>query len=150
MRDAKKFMKVTLMTAMFVLGATSLTSTNTYAATQSNVESRALGGWDEETGYFKNVSAYNSKMLLDNVSASNAKHTGKRERNDDESTTRYRAHGWTTWVGKYHYTRARMEAGKKVLEDSGRVWGQDGTEAISPWHYWDPDINDKARTYYGS
>ena len=37
-----------------------------------------------------------------------------------------------------------------VLKDSGRVWGQDNTEAISPYYKYNPDIADKARTYYGS
>lgn len=115
-----------------------------------------VGGWDEDTGYFANVDAYSQQFAINNemtLADSEPQHTGKREKNDDLSTTRVRAHGWTTWTGVYHYTRARMEdhagGGVRVLTDSDRVWGMDGTEAISPWWYFDPNVSDKARTYYG-
>ncbi len=62
--------------------------------------------------------------------------------------------GWTTWVGVYHYTRAQMTAtwdASDVFTDSGRQWGDDGTEAISPWLKFNPDNdNGIARTFYGS
>ena len=70
-------------------------------------------------------------------------------------TTNARAHGWTTWVGQYHYTRARMTKWSdetEIFTDSMRQWGTDGTEAISPWYEMRPDLGkDKgmARTYYG-
>ena len=115
------------------------------------------GGWDERTGYFKTVSDYNNS-LTDKISIPAAdegevKHTGKRESKVIDGTRNHRAHGWTTWVGVYHYTRARMEqyflGTTYILTDSGRICGEDGTEAISPWWAYDPDIDDKARTYYG-
>ena len=62
----------------------------------------------------------------------------------------YFVNGWTTWVGKYHYTRARMEDWGAILTDSGRQWGTDGTEAISPWWSFNGDTLGSARTYYGS
>lgn len=34
--------------------------------------------------------------------------------------------------------------------DSGRQWGTDGTEAISPWWSFNGDTLGSARTYYGS
>ena len=57
---------------------------------------------------------------------------------------------WTTWVGKYHYTRARMEDWGAILTDSGRQWGTDGTEAIFPWWSFNGDTLGSARIYYGS
>ncbi|QOR37014.1 hypothetical protein IMX26_14545 [Clostridium sp. 'deep sea'] len=113
------------------------------------------GGWDEDTGYFK-TKLVNRDSLNIKLSAQNdPKHTGKREREDIDGTTNYRAHGWTTWVDVYHYTRARMEERnifgqlKRVLTDSGQQYGTSGTEAKSPWWPFDPDVNEKARTYYG-
>lgn len=110
-----------------------------------------IGGWDEETGYFQNIEAYSKSLTSEIMPFSEVNHRGTREKDDSTSTTRYRAHGWTTWAGVYHYTRARMESSQgAVLTDSKRVWGYDGTEAVSPWWPFDPSINDKARTYYGS
>lgn len=109
------------------------------------------GGWDEDYGYFKTVVDY--KDLLQgkqNLYQSEPRHTGKREKTEIGGTTNYRAHGWTTWVGVYHYTRARMEEGSRVLTDSDRIWGWDGTEATSPWWEFDPNVNENARTYYGN
>lgn len=37
-----------------------------------------------------------------------------------------------------------------ILTDSGRQWGTDGTEAISPWWSFNGDTLGSARTYYGS
>lgn len=122
------------------------------AATLDNTNNSIAGGWDEETGYFSTTSEYN-KSLKSNVGiAATASHTGEREEKVINGTTNARAHGWTTWVGVYHYTRARMEDGwsDDILTDSGRVWGNDGTEAISPWLAFNPDVWDRARTYYGN
>lgn len=114
------------------------------------------GGWDEDNGYFETISAYKNSITLQTTNKENdAKHIGKREREEFNGTTHFRAHGWTTWVGVYHYTRARMEEhyilfDDKILTDSGRIWGNDGTEAKSPWWKVHPSVNDKARTYYGN
>ncbi|XBX10757.1 diguanylate cyclase (plasmid) [Enterocloster clostridioformis] len=111
-----------------------------------------VGGWDEETGYYVNAEAY-AKATAGNLLRADSKpvHKGKKERKDISGNTHYRAHGWTTWEGKYHYTRARMETSSGgVLQDSGRQWGTSKTEATSPWDKWDPDRASKARTYYGS
>lgn len=112
-------------------------------------ESNAIGGWSEEDGYFVNPQAY-SKAMEDGTTYASPKHTGKAEERTHNGTSQKRAHGWTTWVGKYHYTRARMEDWGAILTDSGRQWGTDGTEAISPWWSFNGDTLGSARTYYGS
>ena len=112
-------------------------------------ESNAVGGWSEEDGYFVNPQAY-SKAMEDGTTYASPKHTGKAEERTHNGTSQKRAHGWTTWVGKYHYTRARMEDWGAILTDSGRQWGTDGTEAISPWWSFNGDTLGSARTYYGS
>ena len=91
----------------------SLNPVTTFAAELETVvtasdESNAIGGWSEESGYFINPQAY-SKAMEDSTTYSSPKHTGKPEERTHNGTTQRRAHGWTTWVGKYHYTRARME-----------------------------------------
>lgn len=120
------------------------------------------GGWDEESGYFESTTDYEKTMLMDSASLStkmmaarsSVKHTGKREDKVISGTTNFRSHGWTTWVGVYHYTRAQMTAtwdASDVFKDSGRQWGNDGTEAISPWLKFNPDNdNGIARTFYGN
>lgn len=85
-------------------------------------ESNAIGGWSEEDGYFVNPQAY-SKAMEDGTTYASPKHTGKAEERTHNGTSQKRAHGWTTWVGKYHYTRARMEDWGAILTDSGRQWG---------------------------
>ena len=47
--------------------------------------------------------------MEDGTTYASPKHTGKAEERTHNGTSQKRAHGWTTWVGKYHYTRARME-----------------------------------------
>ena len=84
-------------------------------------ESNAVGGWSEEDGYFVNPQAY-SKAMEDGTTYASPKHTGKAEERTHNGTSQKRAHGWTTWVGKYHYTRARMEDWGAILTDSGRQW----------------------------
>lgn len=161
MKDSKKFLTKILSAAMLLtLSTPFVVPVHAAESVPTSIDKTVVGGWDEETGYFNNTEDFahkftmNSELVPKLLRASTPKHTGKRERNDDESTTRFRAHGWTTWTGMYHYTRARMEEhffGKvTALTDSGRQWGQNGTEAISPWWYFDPDVGDKARTYYGN
>lgn len=117
--------------------------------------STALGGWDEESGYFQNSNVDNDLIISPFAVTSTPSHTGKRERSDFSGNTHYRAHGWTTWSGVYHYTRARLEVNgqplydRGVTYDSGRVWGMNGTEAVTQWWPWQPGMGEKARTYYG-
>lgn len=146
MRKYKNLLAAALVAGLFAASAYSV-----FAATTSDM-SDVVGGWDEDTGYFINAEAYIKAMEGNSLSrASDPVHKGKREEKSISGTTHSRAHGWTTWKGKYHYTRARMETSKgTVLQDSERVWGMDSTEAISPWNKFDPDQSDKARTYYGS
>lgn len=113
------------------------------------VENNAVGGWTEDTGYYKNIHSYAKAMENVSVPYSTPSHTGKAEQRTYNGTTQKRAHGWTTWIGEYHYTRARMEHGDVVLTDSERQWGYDGTEAISPWWSFDGVTLGSARTYYG-
>lgn len=84
------------------------------------------GGWVEGEGYWVESSDITLFSSPDS-------HTGWKQVNSDE--TKYRAVGVTTWKGKRHYTRARMQGHVtgKVYADSGRVWGTDSTEAKSPW-----------------
>ena len=121
------------------------------AATNISNE-RVSGGWDEKTGYFSTVSEYNkARSTAHLASSSKPVHKGKKESKEIDGTTNYRAHGWTTWTGKYHYTRARIEEWlfDTIYSDSERVWGYDSTEAISPWWPVDPNAWFIARTYYG-
>jgi hypothetical protein len=122
------------------------------AAPAFGTDNSVCGGWDEKTGYFESVKDYNESLKKNGSISilSTPQHTGCREDYTESGQTYFRAHGWTTWVGVYHYTRARMETDfGGILTDSGRQWGSDGTEAISPWWAFDPDFDDHARTYYG-
>lgn len=161
MRKIKKNLtKILSMVMLIAMSATLVFPVYAVEYIPTNVDKNVVGGWDEKTGYFNNADEFNNNFEVANknitfaLRESTPMHTGKRERNDDESTTRFRAHGWTTWTGMYHYTRARMEehffGDVTVLTDSGRQWGQNGTEAISPWWYFNPDVGDRARTYYGN
>ncbi|MDO5644599.1 MAG: hypothetical protein Q4G21_02750 [Dermabacter sp.] len=111
----------------------------------ANANAETLG-WDEDAS---------SNSAPSEISfRSNVKHTGKAEEKTIRGTTNKRAHGWTTWVGQYHYTRARLEKGKKVTGDSGRKWGNNGTEAVSPWKPYyllsgNLESPGSAKTYYG-
>lgn len=120
-----------------------------FSETFEELEVNALGGWSEEDGYYKNLQAF-SNAVGDVGVCSTVKHSGKAEKRTYKDTTQKRAHGWTTWVGVYHYTGARMADGDTVLTDSGRQWGNDGTEAISPWWSFDGETLGSARTYYGN
>ncbi|MBW4828518.1 MAG: hypothetical protein KZY61_11145 [Clostridiaceae bacterium] len=109
------------------------------------------GGWSEDTGYYTENTNLNSYSVRSARSTrSTPKHTGKRERKEIKGTTHFRAHGWTTWVGVRHYTRAQMQDRKgRMLTDSGRKWGTNGTEAVSPYLAFSPYRSDKAITRYG-
>ncbi len=72
------------------------------------VDKSVVGGRDEDTGYFINADVYSKKFTINEemtLANSEPKHTGTRERNDDESTTRFRAHGWTTWTDTFWGSR---------------------------------------------
>ena len=101
-----------------------------------------LGGWSEDLG-----------DLGDAQIASQVRHTGRSERTTISGTTHKRSHGWTTWVGVRHYTRARLVCGSRVIADSGRRYGTSGTEAISPWTPFNPnkscDGYGRAKSNYG-
>jgi len=107
------------------------------------------GGWDEATGSFTTDSEVgdapaSSARILD--------HRGIAETTTIGGTTHERAHGWTTWTGVTHCTTARREncSGSVVYNSSGRRYGTNGTEAISPWRAATPNTGTgSARTYYG-
>lgn len=113
-----------------------------------------IGGWSETSGYFAEDSGANENTgIVLAKKKSTVKHTGKCEKKNIKGTDNKRAHGWTTWVGVKHYTVARIEHNfpySGVIKTSGRIWGKNGTEAISPWNPFKP--NDDwgiAKTYYG-
>lgn len=136
-----KFLSMLVITSAIIISTATVTLAMDY------------GGWDETRGNYINKLMKADSLLSAAVAASTPQHTGKRESKVINGTDNYRAHGWTTWVGMYHYTRARMEGdGSTVLTDSGRIWGLDGTEAISPWLAFNPNTYGVgyARTYYGS
>lgn len=144
----KKRILVFMLTLFLLLGMSPVNA----ADTKNGINNGVYGGWDEKTGYFTSLADYNNYLVKGEQMSvlSEPQHTGKRERYDDPGQqTYFRAHGWTTWVGEYHYTRARMESGGVVLTDSERQWGWNGTEAISPWWAFDPNIDEHAKTYYG-
>lgn len=144
----RKFLALSLLSVIFV--------SNTMSSFAFS------GGWNEESGYFKTPRSYEQNLTkTTNFSAytknlkaaSSPKHTGKKETSIISGTSNERAHGWTTWVGVRHYTRAMVTAWSDendIFTDSSRVWGVDGTEAISPWYASNPESGtSKARTYYG-
>ena len=131
--------------------AMGLLLSSSFPAYAVSTDSTVVGGWDEDTGYFVNADAYNKAMEKRGLLRSDPVHEGERQRKDQSGNTYFRAHGWTSWPGVYHYTRARMETyGGSILTDSGRKWGTSETQATSPWYKFDPDVSDRARTYYGS
>jgi hypothetical protein len=103
-------------------------------------------GWSEDSGQASSSGA---------ATRATVSHTGKAEEKTISGTTNKRSHGWTTWSGVYHYTRARLEKGSTINGDSGRVWGTSGTEAISPWKPYrvvggNLESPGTAHTYYGN
>ncbi|MBB2925536.1 hypothetical protein [Cellulomonas cellasea] len=111
-----------------------------------------LGGWSEQAGaYVTPKDRLRGSAVTINSTPS---HTGQSEKTTIGGTTHKRAHGWTTWAGVYHYTTARQECGSTVLSTSNRQWGTSGTEAISPWVAFNPNVAcsgvGSSRTYYGN
>lgn len=109
-----------------------------------------VGGWSEESGSYTETTIPNFGMMT----RAAVRHTGKAEEKNISGTTHKRAHGWTTWSGVYHYTTARLEhywPGSGVNGTSGRIWGRNGTEAISPYKPYTRDSSPgAAKTYYGN
>ncbi len=114
------------------------------------------GGWSEDGAA---IVSYEGGGGI--APASDPRHGGEAQNSKNgQGTGIKRAYGWTTWVGVYHYTTAQMEhsgifclMNGKVIKTSGRVWGNNGTEAYSPWATFNPDVCcgnlGSARTYYG-
>lgn len=132
-------------------------------------KSEVSGGWSENSGYYIDgvegttstyipstsvVSRIKINNSANNVpSATPNKHTGKRldrainSAGDVESA----AHGETVWYYKYHYTTARMELSNGTVKTtSGRQWGNNATQATSPYYTKKLFENTEARTYWGS
>lgn len=153
-----KKLKLLLCTSALCLSAISFSPILTASAaelpvTSPDSEANAIGGWDEENGYFTNPEAYANAIddISTYASPSDPHHTGRSEKRTYNGSTQKRAHGWTSWANTYHYTRARMEDWSLgVLTDSGRQWGTSNTEAISPWWTFKDEILGNARTYYGN
>lgn len=139
-------MKRSILTTACILALGSLVLASPAIANTGSV----FGGWSEDGGYYS---------LAATTRASTPVHTGRAENSENAAGTSIkRAHGWTTWAGVYHYTRARLEhtcifQGGTPIVDSGRVWGLNGTEAISPWATFNPNACcgnlGTAKTYYG-
>ncbi|WP_439692927.1 hypothetical protein ACRQ4B_01315 [Curtobacterium sp. SP.BCo] len=105
----------------------------------------AVGGWSEGTGTTDGATRGMTRATVN--------HRGAAEQKTISGTTHKRSHGWTTWAGVQHYTRARLEHGSSVLADSGRKWGKSGTEAVTVWKPYRPNQPGSgvgtAKTYYG-
>ena len=127
-----------------------------------------IGGWSEGSGAFYQPQALTTvaadpivaqtfaARTLAAAAAATPRHTGKAETKVINGTTHKRAHGWTTWAGTYHYTTARLEhtwPNSGVIATSGRKWGTGGTEAVTGWVAFNPNLpssgHGSARTYYG-
>ncbi|MBT1583224.1 hypothetical protein [Curtobacterium flaccumfaciens] len=104
-----------------------------------------VGGWSESTG---TVDGAEPRMSVFAVN-----HRGAAEKKTISGTTHKRSHGWITWAGVQHYTRARLEHGSSIIADSGRKWGKSGTEAVTTWKPYRPNRPGNgvgsAKTYYG-
>jgi hypothetical protein len=104
-----------------------------------------IGGWSESTGTVEGAGTGMSVFAVN--------HRGASERKTISGTTHKRSHGWTTWAGVQHYTRARLEHGSRIIADSGRKWGKSGTEAVTVWKPYRPNQPGNgvgsAKTYYG-
>lgn len=116
------------------------------AQAQTIAEDRgAVGGWSETSGVFGTAASGIGVLAVN--------HRGKAEQKTISGTTHKRSHGWTTWAGVRHYTRARLEHGSSIIADSGRKWGTSGTEAVTVWKPYRPNSPGNgvgsARTYYG-
>lgn len=104
-----------------------------------------VGGWSESA---ETIDGAETGMSVFAVN-----HRGAAERKTINGTTHKRSHGWTTWAGVQHYTRARLEHGSTIIADSGRKWGKSGTEAVTVWKPFRPNQPGSgvgtAKTYYG-
>lgn len=133
----------------FIVGIVGVCVLSTTLGLGKVANAEELGGWSEDSGsYTTEITIPNEQMMIRAV-----KHTGKAEEKSISGTTHKRAHGWTTWSGVYHYTTAQLERywpGSGVNGTSGRVWGKNGTEAISPYKPYTKDSSPgAAKTYYG-
>ncbi len=126
------------------------------------------GGWAEFSGYYIDgvpgttdtytsgtpvVSGLKVASTLYGIPSSTPdKHTGKRLRRlTSAEEVEYAAHGETVWFYKKHYTTAQMELiDGTVKTTSGRKWGDNATEATSPYYLPKAFENTEARTYWGS
>lgn len=104
-----------------------------------------IGGWSESTGTVDGAGTGMSVLAVN--------HRGAAEKKTISGTTHKRSHGWTTWAGVQHYTRARLEHGSSIIADPGRKWGKSGTEAVTVWKPYRPNRPGNgvgtAKTYYG-
>ncbi|WP_051197065.1 hypothetical protein [Jonesia quinghaiensis] len=146
MRFSSKIVTTTVLAAIMAISPISA-----FASTDPG----NLGGWSEDDGYFANQQPSGGISPL--AATGTPRHTGKAEGKVINGTSHKRAHGWTTWKGVRHYTRAQLTGywpnADRIIADSGRVWGRDGTEAVTKWVAFnpnDPDSgNGKAKTFYG-
>ncbi|RPE74764.1 hypothetical protein EDF28_3823 [Curtobacterium sp. PhB137] len=108
-------------------------------------EQGVVGGWSEGAGTINGAGIGMSVFAVN--------HRGAAEKKTISGTTHKRSHGWTTWAGVKHYTRARLEHGSSIIADSGRKWGKSGTEAVTAWKPYRPNQPGSgvgsAKTYYG-
>lgn len=137
-------MKVTkwLMAGALTLSLSSTIFSSANAATEN--EGTIYGGWSEDTGYFNNFMEKSGISLF----ATTPNHTASKDYKTGGSLVYERVIADTTWKGEYHYSRARYEwhVSGSVESDSGRVWGNDVTKAVSGWNSGDYVV---AKTYYG-
>lgn len=127
------------------------------------------GGWSESTGYYIDgvpgtTATYTSgtsvvsSLKVASTFANNTpsptpdKHTGKRLRSvTSAGDPKYAAYGETLWYYKRHYTTARMELSDGTVKTtSDRQWGENATQATSPYYTPKWNENTEARTYWGS
>lgn len=115
------------------------------AHAQDGSGSGVAGGWSESLGGSDGPTTSSSRATVN--------HRGAAEQKNIGGTTHKRSHGWTTWAGVQHYTRARLERGDTIVADSGRKWGKSGTEAVTVWKPYRPNQPGNgvgtAKTYYG-
>lgn len=131
--------------AAVAVGGTMLLGALPAHAHEKSDGSGVVGGWSESAGA--------SRIASSEAAPRAVSHRGKAEQKTISGTTHKRSHGWTTWVGVQHYTRARLERGSTVVADSGRRWGKSGTEAVTAWKPYRPNQPGNgvgtAKTYYG-
>jgi hypothetical protein len=131
--------------AVAVGGTILLGAVPAQAAQPAAWDEGVLGGWSEVSGELTSTTSDMGVLAVN--------HRGKSEEKTISGTTHKRSHGWTTWTGVKHYTRARLEHGSSIIADSGRKWGTSGTEAVTVWKPYRPNWPGNgvgsARTYYG-